>query len=79
MRTDRPTGGSDAWVPLLVGLAVVFALFHALQGAIKILEVPGDQALPLVWMVACAIVPSGAFLFRRPVFAPASSPNRRTA
>jgi hypothetical protein len=36
------------------------------QGAIEVLEIPGDTALPLVWMAASAVVPYLVFLLRRP-------------
>ncbi len=51
-------GGNTIWAPAVLHFTV--------QGAIKIMEVPGDQALPLVWMIAAAVVPFGAFLVRRP-------------
>ena len=51
-------GGNTIWAPALLHFTV--------QGAIKIMEVPGDQTLPLVWMIAAAVIPFGAFLFRRP-------------
>ncbi len=42
-------GGRTIWGPALLHLTV--------QGAIKVLEVPGDAALPLVWMAASAVLP----------------------
>lgn len=50
-------GGNTVWAPALLHFAV--------QGAIKILEMPGDAALPIVWMAASGAIPYGAFLFRR--------------
>lgn len=52
-------GGDTIWPPAIVHFVV--------QGAIKLLEVPGDAQLPLVWIGACAVLPYLAFLLRRPV------------
>jgi len=49
-------GGKTIWPPALVHFIV--------QGAIKVLEVPGDALMPLVWMMASAAVPYLSFLFR---------------
>jgi membrane protease YdiL (CAAX protease family) len=57
-------GGNTIWPPALVHFTV--------QGAIKVVEMPGDTALPLVWMAACAAIPFLVFLARRPV--PATAP-----
>lgn len=51
-------GGNTVWPPALVHFAV--------QGAIKILEIPGDALLPILWMAASATIPWLAFLLRRP-------------
>ena len=50
-------GGNTIWAPALLHFTV--------QGAIKVLDAPGDTALPLVWMAACAAIPYLVFLFRR--------------
>jgi membrane protease YdiL (CAAX protease family) len=50
-------GGNTVWPPALLHFTV--------QGAVKILEVPGDAIVPLVWMMASAAIPWLAFLFRR--------------
>lgn len=50
-------GGNTIWAPALLHFTV--------QGAIKVVEVPGDAALPLVWMAASAALPFAVFLFRR--------------
>jgi len=48
-------GGNTIW-PL--------ALLHfTVQGAVKILEVPGDTVMPLVWISASALIPYLAFYF----------------
>ena len=49
-------GGNTIWAPALLHFTV--------QGAIKVLELPGDTALPLVWMAASAALPYLVFLFR---------------
>jgi membrane protease YdiL (CAAX protease family) len=51
-------GGRTIWAPALLHFVV--------QGAIKVFALPGDAALPVVWMAACAAIPYAAFLFRRP-------------
>ena len=51
-------GGNTIWPPALLHFTV--------QGAIKVMEVPGEAALPLVWMAACAAFPFLVFLVRRP-------------
>jgi hypothetical protein len=35
------------------------------QGAIKILEVPGDTVMPLVWIGASALIPYLVFCLKR--------------
>ncbi|HEU4380993.1 MAG TPA: CPBP family intramembrane glutamic endopeptidase [Hyphomicrobiaceae bacterium] len=51
-------GGNTIWAP---------ALLHATaQGAIKVLELPGYSAMPLVWMAASAAIPYLVFLWRFP-------------
>ncbi len=50
-------GGNTIWPPAL--------LHFSAQGAIKVMEVPGDATLPLVWMAACAAIPFLMFLVRR--------------
>ena len=57
-------GGNTIWPPALLHFTV--------QGAIKVVEMPGDTALPLVWMAACAAIPFLVFLVRRP-------PSRQTS
>jgi membrane protease YdiL (CAAX protease family) len=42
-------GGNTIWAPALLHFTV--------QGVIKLLELPGDTALPLVWMAASPVVP----------------------
>jgi membrane protease YdiL (CAAX protease family) len=54
-------GGNTIWAPALLHCTV--------QGAIKVLELPGDSTLPLMWMAACAAIPYLVFL-RRPAQAP---------
>jgi membrane protease YdiL (CAAX protease family) len=49
-------GGNTIWAPALLHFTV--------QGAIKVLEVPGDTTLPLVWMAAAAVIPFLVFLVR---------------
>jgi membrane protease YdiL (CAAX protease family) len=49
-------GGNTIWAPALLHFTV--------QGAIKVLDAPGDTALPLVWMAASAAIPYLVFLFR---------------
>jgi hypothetical protein len=51
-------GGNTIWA---------LALLHATaQGAIKVLELPGYSAMPLVWMAASAAIPYLVFLWRFP-------------
>jgi len=47
-------GGNTIWGPALLHFTV--------QGAIKVLELPGDTNLPLVWMAASAAIPCVALL-----------------
>jgi hypothetical protein len=49
-------GGNTIWPPAL--------LHFVAQGAIKVVEVDGARgsSLPVVWMIACSIVPFLAFL-----------------
>ena len=42
-------GGNTIWPPALLHFTV--------QGAVKILEVPGDTVMPLVWIAASALIP----------------------
>jgi membrane protease YdiL (CAAX protease family) len=56
-------GGNTIWAPAL--------LHFTIQGAIKIVELPADAGLPLVWMAASATLPFLVFLARR------SCPNPR--
>ena len=53
-------GGRTIWAPAIVHFVV--------QGAIKVVIVPGDAGgtLPLVWMVAAAVVPFVVFVVPRP-------------
>jgi membrane protease YdiL (CAAX protease family) len=51
-------GGNTIWPPALLHFIV--------QGAVKVLAVPGDTAMPLVWIAASAALPYLAFLYRRP-------------
>jgi membrane protease YdiL (CAAX protease family) len=51
-------GGNTIWAPALLHLTV--------QGAIKVVEIPGDTTLPIAWMAASAAIPWLAFLVRRP-------------
>jgi membrane protease YdiL (CAAX protease family) len=51
-------GGNTIWAPALLHFTV--------QGAIKVLEVPGDATLPLVWMTAAAVIPFLVFAVRSP-------------
>lgn len=55
-------GGGTIWAPAL--------LHFTIQAAIKLVEIPGDTTLPLVWMAASAAIPWLAFLVRRPAPAP---------
>src|SRR5262245_44165158 len=55
-------GGNTIWAPALLHFTV--------QGAIKVLELPGDTGLPLIWMAASAAVPYLAIA----VSAPAAGP-----
>ncbi len=52
-------GGNTIWPPAL--------LHFSAQGAIKVVEMPGDATLPLVWMAASAAIPFLVFLVRRPL------------
>jgi membrane protease YdiL (CAAX protease family) len=54
-------GGNTIWAPALLHFTV--------QGAIKVLELPGDTLLPLIWVAASAALPYLAFLFPRPTAA----------
>ena len=47
-------GGHTIWAPALMHFTV--------QGAIKVVELPADSALPIVWMAASAIIPFTVFL-----------------
>lgn len=49
-------GGYTIWAPALLHFTV--------QGTIKVLELPGDTTLPLVWMAASAVLPYLVFLLR---------------
>lgn len=50
-------GGRTIWAPALV---------HAvIQGALKIVDIDGASALPLIWIGACGALPFLAFLWRR--------------
>lgn len=52
-------GGKTIWAP---------ALMHCIvQGAIKVVEVPGDTTLALAWMGASGVFPYLVFLFQRPI------------
>jgi membrane protease YdiL (CAAX protease family) len=51
-------GGNTIWGPALLHFTV--------QGAIKVLELPGDTTLPLVWMAASAAIPYLVWLRWRP-------------
>jgi membrane protease YdiL (CAAX protease family) len=42
-------GGNSLWPPALLHFTV--------QGAVKILEVPGDTVMPLIWIGASALIP----------------------
>jgi membrane protease YdiL (CAAX protease family) len=55
-------GGDTIWPPALLHFTV--------QGAIKILEVPGDTGLPIAWMIGSAAIPYLAFLFQCAVASP---------
>jgi membrane protease YdiL (CAAX protease family) len=48
-------GGNTIWPPALLHFTV--------QGAVKILEVPGDTVMPLVWISASALISYLAFYF----------------
>jgi membrane protease YdiL (CAAX protease family) len=50
--------GNTIWAPALLHFTV--------QGAIKVVELPGDTGLPLVWMAAGAAIPSLILLSWRP-------------
>jgi membrane protease YdiL (CAAX protease family) len=50
-------GGSSIWPPALLHFTV--------QGAIKILEMPGDTLLPILWMAVSATMPWLTFLVGR--------------
>ena len=52
-------GGDTIWAPAIVHFTI--------QGASKIILVTGSDgmALPIIWMLASAIIPYGAFLFSR--------------
>lgn len=54
-------GGRTIWGPAVLHFTV--------QGAIKVLEIPGDAAMPLVWMAASATLPYLVLLRRRPTAA----------
>jgi membrane protease YdiL (CAAX protease family) len=47
-------GGNTIWAPALLHFTV--------QGAIKVVELPGDAGLPLMWMAASAMAPYLVFL-----------------
>jgi membrane protease YdiL (CAAX protease family) len=47
-------GGNTVWAPALLHFVV--------QGAIKIVELPGDTGLPIVWMAASALLPWLVFI-----------------
>lgn len=53
-------GGRTIWAPAL--------LHFAIQGAIKVVTIPDREAmlLPLVWIVAAAVIPYVVFLWPRP-------------
>jgi hypothetical protein len=53
-------GGNTIWPPAI--------LHFVAQGAIKVVEVDGVRGIPLpiVWMIACAVVPFLAFLVAVP-------------
>ena len=57
------------------------AILHfTVQGAIKVLELPGDALLPVVWMAASAAIPYLAFFiqrFRAPVSATVATSAQR--
>jgi membrane protease YdiL (CAAX protease family) len=55
-------GGNTIWPPALLHFTV--------QGAVKVLEVPSDAFMPVVWMMASAALPYLAFPF------PCSGTNR---
>jgi membrane protease YdiL (CAAX protease family) len=50
-------GRNTIWAPAILHFTV--------QGAIKVLELPGDTLLPVVWMAASATIPYLAFFFQR--------------
>ena len=54
-------GGNTIWPPALLHFTV--------QGAVKVLEVPGDTLMPLVWIGASAALRYLGFLFARPTAA----------
>jgi membrane protease YdiL (CAAX protease family) len=47
-------GGNTIWPPALLHFVV--------QGTVKIIEIPGDAGLPIVWMAASAILPWLVFI-----------------
>jgi membrane protease YdiL (CAAX protease family) len=47
-------GGNTIWAPAILHFTV--------QGAVKVLKVPGDVTLPIVWMAASAVIPYAVFL-----------------
>jgi membrane protease YdiL (CAAX protease family) len=51
-------GGNTIWPPALLHFTV--------QGAVKVLELPGNTLMPLVWIGASAALPYLGFLFARP-------------
>ena len=51
-------GGKTIWPPALLHFTV--------QGAVKVLELPGDTLMPLVWIGASAAVPWLALSFAVP-------------
>jgi membrane protease YdiL (CAAX protease family) len=57
-------GGNTIWPPALLHFTV--------QGAVKVLDLPGDALVPLIWMAASAVLPYLAFLFARPAMAAAA-------
>ena len=56
-------GGNTIWAPAILHFTV--------QGSIKVLELPGDALMPVVWMAASATIPYFAFFLHR-VAAPLS-------
>ena len=47
-------GGNTIWAPALLHFVV--------QGAVKVVELPGNTGLPIVWMAASALVPWLVFI-----------------